>query len=256
MSASIRGALQVIQENHESLHFLYHSLTQQTSLYSYELCFKAFEKHIRLFCELNKGKQATRMPILTFDDGHVSNYELALPILSHYGLLSIFFVTVNWIGTPRYMTWQQVRTIQSAGHEIGSHTLSHPMLTHCSDAELAEEIGGSKDLLESQIGAPIRSISFPGGRYNRRVVEACVKAGYSRVYTSDLNSRNVGLISLTGRVSIHNYMDLTYVRDLITNDKLLLFKMRTSFVTKQFAQRLLGDCLYWELWRLIVHYHD
>ena len=196
------------------------------------------------------------MPIFTFDDGHASNYERALPILCKFRLFSIFFVTANWIGTPQYMTWQQVRTIQSLGHEIGSHTLSHPMLTHCSDAELAKEIGGSRDLLENQLGAPIRSISFPGGRYNRRVVEACTKEGYSRVYTSDPYSRNIRAVSLTGRIRVHNHMDLTYMRYLVANNNLLLFKIRTSFATKQFVQRLLGDSLYWKLWRLITHYPD
>ena len=246
----------MIQENHKSLHLLYHSLSQQTSSYSYELSSESFEKHVRLFCELSKREESARMPRFTFDDGHISNYECALPILSNYGLSSIFFVTVNWIGTPRYMTWQQVRRIRSAGHEIGSHTFSHPMLTHCSDAELAKEIGGSKDSLENQLGAPVRSISFPGGRYNRRVVEACQKAAYAQIYTSDPYSRNIGDVSLTGRISVHNSMDLKYLRDLIANNKLLRLRMRASFATKQFAQRLLGDRWYWKLWRLITHYPD
>jgi len=246
----------VIQENHEPLHLLYHSLSQQTTSHSYELSSESFEKHVRLFCELSKGEESARMPKFTFDDGHASNYEFALPILSSCALSSIFFVTVNWIGTPRYMTWQQVRTIQSAGHEIGSHTLSHPLLTHCSDAELAKEIGGSKELLENHLGAPVRSISFPGGRYNRRVVEACQKAAYAQIYTSDPYSRNIDDVSLTGRISVHNSMDLRYLRDLITNNKLLRLRMRASFATKQFAQRLLGDRWYWKLWRLITHYPD
>jgi peptidoglycan/xylan/chitin deacetylase (PgdA/CDA1 family) len=246
----------VIQKNHEALHLLYHSLSQQKSVYSYELESRSFEKHVRLFSELSRGEHEVRMPRFTFDDGHASHYECALPILSKFGLSSIFFVTVNWIGTPRYMTWQQVRTIQSAGHEIGSHTLSHPMLTHCSDAELAKEIGGSKDSLENQLGGPIRSISFPGGRYNRRVVEACEKAAYARIYTSDPYSRNIGDVALTGRISVRNSMDLMDMRGLITNNKLLLLRMRASSATKQFAQRLLGDRWYWRLWRLITHYPD
>jgi peptidoglycan/xylan/chitin deacetylase (PgdA/CDA1 family) len=244
------------EANLQPLHLLYHSLSQQPRSYSYELSAQSFERHVRLCRELSNGEDGGRMPVFTFDDGHVSNYEYALPILSDLGFSSFFFVTVDWIGTPQYMTWQQVRTIQSAGHEIGSHTLSHPMLTHCSDEELAKEIGGSKDSLENQLGAPIRSISFPGGRYNRRVVEACEKAGYFRFYTSDPYSRNIGDVSLTGRISVHNSMDLMYMRDLISNNKLLLLRMRASFATKQFAQRLLGDRLYWKLWRLITHYPD
>jgi peptidoglycan/xylan/chitin deacetylase (PgdA/CDA1 family) len=193
------------------------------------------------------------MPIFTFDDGHVSNYECAIPILSSFGLSSIFFVTVNWIGTAKYLTWQQVRTIQSQGHEIGSHTLSHPMLTRCSDVELENEILGSKSLLENQLGVPTRSISFPGGRYDRRVVEACQKAGYGRIYTSDPYSFSIDGVPLLGRTTVHNYVDLVYMRDLITSNKLLLFKMCASFATKQFAKRLLGDHLYWKLWSLMTH---
>jgi len=249
----LEGALKVIQENHEPLHLLYHSLIQQASAYSYEVTSRSFEEHVRLSCELSRGKDAVSMPIFTFDDGHVSNYECAIPILSSFGLSAIFFVTVNWIGTPKYLTWQQVRTMQSLGHEIGSHTLSHPMLTHCGDSELEKEILNSKRLLENRLGAPTRSISFPGGRYNRRVLEACQKAGYGRIYTSDPYSFSIGGVPLLGRTAVHNYMDLVYMRDLITNNKLLLFKMSALFATKQFAKRLLGDRLYWKLWRLKTH---
>ena len=236
------------------MHLLYHSLSQQTSAYSYELTVQSFEEHVRLLCEVTPGEKCLSMPIVTFDDGHISNYECALPILSRFALRSIFFITANWIGTPKYMTWENVRTIQALGHEIGSHTLSHPMLTHCSDAELEREIRGSKSLLENQIGAPVRSISFPGGRYNRRVVESCQEAGYDRVYTSEPYSRRDGGISRIGRITVQKYMDLNYVRDLITNNKVLRLKMGAWFITKRFAKNLLGDRLYEKVWSIKTHY--
>src|SRR5262245_56542395 len=63
--------------------------------------------------------------ILTFDDGHVSNYELALPVLLECQLKATFFVTAGFIGTGVTMNWEQIRALHTAGMEIGSHTLTH-----------------------------------------------------------------------------------------------------------------------------------
>jgi peptidoglycan/xylan/chitin deacetylase (PgdA/CDA1 family) len=245
----------VVQTNLKSVHLLYHSLSLRSSRYSYELSTHSFEKHVRLAYELNRRSDSVPLPVFTFDDGHISNYEYAVPILSTFALPAIFFITASWIESgPNYMSWQQIRTIRSLGHQIGSHTSSHPMLTHCSDSELKQEIQVSKDLLENKLGAAVESISFPGGRYNKRVLEACERAGYDRVYTSDPYSRRVGGLVLIGRTNVRNQMDNRYIYDLIKNKRSLVFKKRASFIVKEVARRLLGDQFYWKCWTHINHY--
>lgn len=210
---------------------------------------------MRLACELNRGKDPVPISVFTFDDGHISNYEFAIPILARFGLSAIFFITAGCIEAgPKCMSWQQLRTIKSLGHQIGSHALSHTMLSHCSASELEKELQGSKDLLESKLSGAVRSISLPGGRYNKRVVEACQRAGYSRVYTSDPYSRRVGDLPLIGRTTVHNQMDARYIYDLMTRKRSLVVKMRASFLARELAKRVLGDRIYFSCWSYITHY--
>lgn len=75
------------------------------------------------------------------------------------------------------------------GHEIGSHTKSHPILSHCDDGFAMDEIGGSKEILESILRLPIKSFSYPNGKpaidYLGKHVEMVKKTGYkSAVSTS------------------------------------------------------------------------
>ena len=48
---------------------------------------------------------------ITFDDGHRSNAEIALPILKQLGLRGIFFITTDWIGRPGFMNEDQIREL-------------------------------------------------------------------------------------------------------------------------------------------------
>lgn len=88
-----------------------------------------------------------------------------------------------------FMTWQELRALQGQGHEIGSHTRSHPILTLSTESELADEIGASRQILEQQLAGPVVSFCYPNGDHDGRVVEAARRAGYSYAVTT-LAGRN------------------------------------------------------------------
>jgi peptidoglycan/xylan/chitin deacetylase (PgdA/CDA1 family) len=77
-----------------------------------------------------------------------------------------------------------LRALHAAGHEIGSHSHSHPLLTQCDDAALERELVESRRQLERAIGAPVTSFCYPNGDWNRRVLEAVRRAGYVRAVTT------------------------------------------------------------------------
>lgn len=80
------------------------------------------------------------------------------------------------------MSWDEVREMADNGMEIGSHTVSHPILTQISAAQLHDEIHDSRREIEARIGRAIHSISYPEGldyAYDGAVVEAVRAAGYS-----------------------------------------------------------------------------
>jgi peptidoglycan/xylan/chitin deacetylase (PgdA/CDA1 family) len=78
-----------------------------------------------------------------------------------------------------HLTKAEVREISSLGHEIGSHSLTHPNLTYLAEADLARELGDSKKLLEDITGKSVSAISFPFGSWNPRVWERARELGYT-----------------------------------------------------------------------------
>ena len=76
------------------------------------------------------------------------------------------------------MTWEQLRSLASAGWEIGSHTATHPHLTEIGDGALEEELTRSKAVCEERLAAPCTSLAYPYGDVDSRVVAAAARAGY------------------------------------------------------------------------------
>jgi len=96
------------------------------------------------------------------------------------------------------LAWDDVRALQEMGHEIGSHSHSHPLLPHCTDDELAHELSHSKRELERETGGPVSSFCYPNGDRDGRVIAAAEKAGYARAVTTrhGWNSRGDALHTL------------------------------------------------------------
>ncbi len=63
------------------------------------------------------------------------------------------------------------------GWEVGSHTLSHPLLPNLSSAELARELELSRAWIAERLDR-CETIAYPYGRADERVVAAAEKAGY------------------------------------------------------------------------------
>jgi peptidoglycan/xylan/chitin deacetylase (PgdA/CDA1 family) len=86
------------------------------------------------------------------------------------------------------MNWAQVRQLSQLGHEIGSHSYSHPLLDHCSDAELVREISDSRQEIEQKIGCGLRSFCYPNGNTSNVVGAAVKQSGYSLAVTTQWGS--------------------------------------------------------------------
>lgn len=132
-----------------------------------------------------------RSAVITIDDGYVSGFSEAWPILKKFGYPVTMFVYTNYIGTGgKSISWQQLAEMKGAGVEIGSHTVSHDRLTAKKgrtdadyEAWLTNELRGSRELLESRLGAPVRTLAFPYGLANEQVKAAAAKAGYEAQFT-------------------------------------------------------------------------
>ncbi len=120
------------------------------------------------------GNLPAKPVVLTFDDGRASQWN-AVQALNARGMTGVFFI----LGGGNALSDGQIRQIVAQGHEIESHTMSHPQLSRLSDAQLAYELARSKQNLEAKYGVPIRYLAYPYGDYDARVIAATSAAGYS-----------------------------------------------------------------------------
>ncbi len=94
------------------------------------------------------------------------------------------------------LTWEQLRNMQKEGLNIGSHTVTHPILTSISYDQLTNELSESKSVIERMLNIDIKGICYPNGMpsdVSDEVTTAAKNSGYS-----------YGLIAYTGDVSYTN----------------------------------------------------
>jgi peptidoglycan/xylan/chitin deacetylase (PgdA/CDA1 family) len=79
------------------------------------------------------------------------------------------------------VTWEELAEMQGNGIEIGSHTMTHPILSRISRERLVEEVVTSRVVLEKMLKAPVRTFCYPNGQpgdINDEVVAVVRDAGY------------------------------------------------------------------------------
>lgn len=128
---------------------------------------------------------------LTFDDGYASTYTNGLPLLDKYGFASTQFIVSSLVGTPNYMTRAQVKAFSNSGHEIGSHSVTHPDMTTLTKTTYDRELTTSKTKLEQWFGVPVTNFAFPEGRYNQAIInDAKPLYASTRGVEAGLNSKD------------------------------------------------------------------
>jgi peptidoglycan/xylan/chitin deacetylase (PgdA/CDA1 family) len=157
-----------------------------------------------------------RSVIITFDDGHSSNYTVALPLLEQYGFVAEFFITTGFIGRKNYLTEEQLPLLSLAGMHIGSHGVSHTFFNEMTSEQVVFEFEQSKKRIETITGIKINSFSAPGGRINRQVIEAGKKLGFTFFYSSEVRMLDVKNVQqLVPRVAMKNTTDMKAFVDII-----------------------------------------
>ncbi len=121
---------------------------------------------------------------VTFDDGWESVYTQAAPLLQKYGIPTTQYVLSGEEANKGYMTFDQIKALQQAGHDIGCHTQTHPDLTTLNATDLASQLTGCKSVLESKLGIPINDFASPYGSANPTTIAAIQKVFRSQRNTN------------------------------------------------------------------------
>lgn len=112
---------------------------------------------------------------LSFDDERITQVN-ALPILDEFGVKASFFINTSRVGRSGRLTWDQLRALRDAGHEIGGHTLDHVDLTEVSDAEATRQVCDDRAALVAQGFDPI-SFAYPFGHADADADAAAIVGG-------------------------------------------------------------------------------
>lgn len=115
--------------------------------------------------------------LISFDDGHALQYNLATPILDALQWKAVFFVMTVTLNKKGYLSAAQIRKLHASGHVIGAHTWNHPNLTHFAGNWL-QQLENPRRQLEAVIGTPVTSFAYPYGAINAAWVKRLQQAGY------------------------------------------------------------------------------
>jgi peptidoglycan/xylan/chitin deacetylase (PgdA/CDA1 family) len=140
-----------------------------------------------------RREDGTRAVVVTFDDGFRSVLR-ARPILDELGFpATVFAVTsfvdsgepLRWPGLDRSeksLGWSELELLREAGWEVGSHTVTHPLLPDLDDAKLERELADSRTTIEKRLGS-CETLAYPYGRADERTAAAAARAGYCAAFT-------------------------------------------------------------------------
>ena len=157
-----------------------------------------FISHSAAVSRILKGEIDRPYVAFSFDDGF-KNCLGAAEDLSAFGASGCFFVCPDIVGVTDYsairafcatrlhmppvefMNWEDLEELLLRGHEVGSHSLGHPVLETVSRQQLQNELGASREILEARLG-PVHHFAWPYGRFHHFTPEAAGEvfaAGYT-----------------------------------------------------------------------------
>src|SRR5256714_10207258 len=120
------------------------------------------------------GKLPVKPIVISFDDGYLSQYANAFPVLQKRGWPGVLNLVAQGADLPD----ADVHKMLDAGWELASHTITHVDLTTVDSRTVEHEVAGSRQMLRQRFGVPVDNFCYPLGHYNDTVVSAVHRAGY------------------------------------------------------------------------------
>ena len=225
---------------------MYHNIVENYPEYTAgaNITPELFEKHIETL--LNQGYNPVKMSdyysfmlgskslpdnpiIITFDDGYLSNYEIAFPVLKKYNIPATIFIVTSTVGlTPEsglvsypHFTWEQAKIMQDSGLiEINSHTHTHKNISELSTGELQKEIRLSKYLIEKNLNKYCYTFAYPYGGYREDTEKLIRYAGYKMHIKVNDASQNQEYLANKVSDGLSNIKRITVRGDMSEQDLL------------------------------------
>lgn len=132
--------------------------------------------------------------VITIDDGWISTYTQAYPILKEFGYPFTLFLYKNYVdGGGKALTTAMIKEMMKHGATIGSHSVTHPFPQAVKanrkrgpqtyDKFLNTEMGESKLFLEGKFGDSVKTYAYPGGYFTEEMLTKAIQLGYTHLFT-------------------------------------------------------------------------
>ncbi|HSN43441.1 MAG TPA: polysaccharide deacetylase family protein, partial [Propionibacteriaceae bacterium] len=139
----------------------------------------------KVFLGVLDGVAARQDVHLSFDDGNVSDVDVALPALRERGLSATFFALAGRLDEASSLSAADLRDLRAAGMVIGNHGWRHISWRGLGPRDEQRELVEARSVLEEACGADVTTAALPLGRYDRAVLGSLRRTGYQTVFTSD-----------------------------------------------------------------------
>ena len=139
--------------------------------------------HPKNFKEDLSINKKERKVLLTIDDGLLSFYENAWPILREKKIPFILFVNTREVGSFNYMNWDQILEIHKTNlAEIGNHSHSHEYLVDESAEIIKNDILKSIEIFKKKLGKNSDFFSYPFGEYSEEFKKIIKDLGFNYAF--------------------------------------------------------------------------
>lgn len=125
------------------------------------------------------GELPPRPVVVSFDDGYLSQYVGAFPIMQSLGWPGVLNLKAAGSDLPD----ADARKMVGAGWELASHTVNHPDVTTLDRTGLETELAGSKRILERRFGVTVDNFCYPSGHFDQTAIATLRADGYSGATT-------------------------------------------------------------------------
>jgi peptidoglycan/xylan/chitin deacetylase (PgdA/CDA1 family) len=134
-----------------------------------------------------KGGELPEKPVVvSFDDGYRGQYVYARPELRKLGWPGVLSLIVRTVEEPNgELSPQMVQRLIDDGWELDSHTIHHLDVSTLSGAQLQQEVGESRRILQQRFHQPVNFFCYPSGRFDAQAIQAVRSAGYLGATTTE-----------------------------------------------------------------------
>lgn len=246
---------------------MYHALSDNVVSNKYTLTAEKFRQHLSIIKNLGKSgvnlasqydnkNNSDSNIIITFDDGHISNAKMAVPILREFKFSATFFVTTNRINNgTEWLKWEDISEMLKLGMDVQVHGHTHVFLDESNAQVLEKELFEPKRLMKEKLSHEVRHFSLPGGRFSKETMSMAKTFNYLSISTSipGLNDfRENRNFKVLHRFVIHQGVSDNEFKKIIVGNRFYCGVKKSKYYLKNVAKKMLGNDLYQRLWEIIM----